>query len=338
MALGFLDRFSFPLWVRSYLVGVVFAGCIGLELSTAERSPFVAAIAGFGFVLWFTIHRQLSGLLGQRGLPINPIASLRQASTGLSGQADLLWNVAGNMVDSTDTTASRLTAASEVSASASDHVSAVAAALDELNTSTSDVARQAVDASELSQQAATIAERTSQSMNELGKSGAEIDDAISLIRSVAAQTNLLALNATIEAARAGESGKGFAVVANEVKQLAKQTAQATEQVIDYVTAIQDSTANAMDANQQVHDMIDRLRDSAIGISTLITAQSDTISNLAVDVESATGDVQELTSVVGDVVVANQQASKSTEEVKMTAGGLTAMAEDLKMFLGVVVSP
>ncbi|MEM7275914.1 MAG: methyl-accepting chemotaxis protein [Actinomycetota bacterium] len=333
-----LKRLSIPMRVRSYGLALVIVCGLGREAiraSDRDTALFLSALLALALLLWFSVHRPLAALMGGRGANGDPLANLRQAASGLSGQADWLQTVAGMMVESTETTAGRLTTATSVGKSASEHVSAVASALDYINSSSGDVARQAVDASQLTNEAAAIAVQTSHSMDELGKSGAEIDDAISLIRSIAAQTNLLALNATIEAARAGESGKGFAVVANEVKQLAKQTAQATEQVVDYVTSIQTSTANAMEANEQVHDMINRLRDAAQEISSLVSAQADTIANLATDVEAASGDVDELGAAVDDVAEANGRTTESTEEVKLTAGELTDMAGELTRFLSTV---
>ncbi len=140
---------------------------------------------------------------------------------------------------------------------------------------------------------------TNATVSSLGESSAEIGNVVKVITSIAEQTNLLALNATIEAARAGEAGKGFAVVANEVKELAQETARATEDIARRVEAIQSDTTGAVDAINRISAIIERINDFQTTISSAVEEQTATTAEMSRNVtEASTGAVQIAKNIAG----------------------------------------
>ncbi|MEM9039136.1 MAG: methyl-accepting chemotaxis protein, partial [Actinomycetota bacterium] len=167
----------------------------------------------------------------------------------------------------------------------------------------------------------------------LGESSVEIGNVIKVINSIAEQTNLLALNATIEAARAGEAGKGFAVVANEVKELANQTAQATEEISARIQGIQSDTTNAVEANEQIGETIERINEISATIAAAVEEQSVTTTEIGRSVEEAAMGTQEIARSIGDVAGAAEDTRQSTSETRTSAEELARMAADLNQLVG-----
>ena len=162
----------------------------------------------------------------------------------------------------------------------------------------------------------------------LGESSMDIGNVIKVITSIAQQTNLLALNATIEAARAGEAGKGFAVVANEVKELAKQTATATEDISKKIEAIQEDSQSAVGSIKTITDAIDELNAIASNIATSVEEQAATTSEVTRIVqESATG-VEQITQNIGQVSTAASELEKGANQTNDSARNLNEVAQKL----------
>lgn len=197
------------------------------------------------------------------------MAQIGQNTAMLVAAADELNKVSQQMSASADQTASQANVVSAASEQVSRNIQTVASGADEMGASIKEIARSTAEATKVATSAVRTAESTNETIENLGQSSAEIGQVIKVITSIAQQTNLLALNATIEAARAGEAGKGFAVVANEVKELAKETANATEDISRKIEAIQKDAKGAVLAIGQIGSVISQISDIQNTIASAI---------------------------------------------------------------------
>jgi methyl-accepting chemotaxis protein len=196
----------------------------------------------------------------------------------------------------------------------------VATGAEEMSSTIAEIAKNATESARVSGQAVKTAETTNATISKLGVSSAEIGQVIKVITSIAQQTNLLALNATIEAARAGEAGKGFAVVANEVKELAKQTAKATEDIGQKIAAIQVDTKSAVVAIGGISAVINQINDISNTIATAVEEQSATTSEMSRNVtEAAKGSTEITQNIAG-------RAGHFFEGQRFDEGSATASAD------------
>ena len=226
----------------------------------------------------------------------------------------------------TNSTANSTASASE---EVSQGVRTVATNTEEMSASIKEIARNAADASATSNATMKQAALTNETIRKLGESSQEIGNVIKVISSIAQQTNLLALNATIEAARAGDAGRGFAVVANEVKELAKQTAKATEDITNKITGIQRDSQSSVDAVGTIGLSIEKLNGIAVAIAASVEEQSATSNEVArVVQESATG-VQSITENVKAVSKASSETSVGAGQVLTASKGLSELAVKLE---------
>ena len=209
----------------------------------------------------------------------------------------------------------------------------VATSTEEMSATITEIAKNASEAARVAGEALRSSVETNATITKLGESSAEIGQVIKVITSIAQQTNLLALNATIEAARAGEAGKGFAVVANEVKELAKQTAKATEDISQRIAAIQLDTKSAVAAIGKISEIIGRVNDISATIATAVEEQSATTSEMSRNVSEAAKGSGEVAKNITGVATAAQSTSLGATESHKAAQSLAQMSTELRELVG-----
>jgi methyl-accepting chemotaxis protein len=202
-----------------------------------------------------------------------------------------------------------------------------------MTTTIRSIVSSAHEAANIATNAVQTAQTANVNVSDLGASSAEIGEVIKVITSIAQQTNLLALNATIEAARAGEAGKGFAVVANEVKELAKQTAQATEDISRKITAIQTSTQRAVEAIGTIGGVISKVNNISGAIATAVEEQSTTTNDMTRSIADAAKGSAEITRNIEGVAGAVRSTSSSAQGSQRAANDLAEMAMQLHGLVG-----
>jgi methyl-accepting chemotaxis protein len=218
--------------------------------------------------------------------------------------------------------------AAEVSSAAtlvSENVQTVAAASEEMGASIHEIARSAQHAVGVADEAVREAEATRVTIGQLGQSSQEIGNVVKLISSIAEQTNLLALNATIEAARAGEAGKGFAVVASEVKELAQETARATEDISTRVGAIQADADGAVVAIDRIGEVVSRISDSQNTIAAAVEEQSVTTKEMNRSVSDAAGGTGEIAAAIDTLAGNSRVTTDGVREISTAVGELSLMS-------------
>ncbi|QDT37822.1 methyl-accepting chemotaxis protein [Stratiformator vulcanicus] len=212
---------------------------------------------------------------------------------------------------------------------ATKNVETVASAAEELNASIHEIARHVEDAAHMTTTAVEEAEQTNSTIRQLGKASSEIGQVIRVITSIAQQTNLLALNATIEAARAGEAGKGFAVVANEVKELARQTAKATEEISDKIGAIQSSTDIAVTAIESIGSRIGKINEISTTIASAVQEQSAATQEISRNVAEAAGGTAEVTKSICEVANAADDSGRGAADIQAASENLSTESARLE---------
>ena len=262
--------------------------------------------------------------------------TLRQTITDLSNHSETLSGAAGALAaTSKDSAASAENGARQASAVAdsaatmSSNIQTVAAGSEEMGASIREISQSATQAASVAARAVEVTAATTSVMAKLGESSAEIGNVIKVITSIAEQTNLLALNATIEAARAGEMGKGFAVVASEVKDLAQETARATEDIGQRVAAIQTDTAGAVSAIGEISEIIGRISEFQTTIASAVEEQTVTTNEMSRNVTEAANAGGLVASTIGDVAASVQLTTVGVTEATRAAGQLATMSDNLR---------
>ena len=256
-------------------------------------------------------------------------AQVQDIVTRVTDGAGLVGSRAELTATATTATISLTQSVSGASQDASSNVDGVAAAAEELSASLSEVAQQVSRAADIAQTANQAAQHTDTTVQGLAASASKIGDVVSLISNIAGQTNLLALNATIEAARAGSAGRGFAVVAAEVKELANQTAKATQEITAQVVAMQTATGSAVAAIERIATMIGEMDQVASAMASAVDQQRAATQEIASNVSRAAARTQEVAASIHGVDDAARTAGTAAGELQAVAGTLTDQATILR---------
>jgi methyl-accepting chemotaxis protein len=275
--------------------------------------------------------------IGHAGIALNKMKNnLHEVITSISGTAmhvasasEELSSTSQQITANSEETSAQAKVVSDSTQQVSQNLQTVATGAEEMGASIKEIAKNATEAAKVATSAVKVAETTTATVSKLGDSSAEIGQVIKVITSIAQQTNLLALNATIEAARAGEAGKGFAVVANEVKELAKETAKATEDISRKIEAIQTDTKAAVDAIATISDVINQINGISSTIATAVEEQNATTNEMARNVSEAAHGSGEITSNIAGVAQAAESTSRGANDTQKAAQQLVETSAELR---------
>jgi methyl-accepting chemotaxis protein len=299
-------------------------------VDAAARGDLTRQIAISGDDAVARLAQRLNAFLGTMRRSVGNIAD---NATTLGAAAEELSSVAKQMTSNATQTSTQAHVVSSAVEEVNRSIQTVAASTEEMSASIKEIAKNASDAARVAVSAVRAAETTNGIVAKLGASSADIGKVIKVITSIAQQTNLLALNATIEAARAGEAGKGFAVVANEVKELAKETARATEDISQKIEHIQSDTRSAVDAITQIGTIINQINDIQNTIACAVEEQTATTNGISRNVGDAARGSGDIAHNITGVARAAQSTTSGASDTERAASELASMAAALQKLVG-----
>ncbi len=323
--------------IAALIIGVV----VALTVSRMITRPIVAASGLVDRVanrdLTAKLESNSSDEVGQMVRQLNSmveglrgnIQSIAEGSQSLAGAATELSAVSTQVSSNAEETSAQSNVVSAAAEQVSRNIQTVATSSEEMTATVNEIAKNTSQASQVASHAAHVAEKTNATVAKLGQSSIEIGEVINVITSIAAQTNLLALNASIEAARAGEAGKGFAVVANEVKELAKQTAQATADIKGKITAIQTDTQGAVSAIAEISGIIKQINEIQTVIASAVEEQAATTREISRNAQEASTGSKEIAKNITSVSEAAKSTTAGATQTASAANELSRLSCDLQ---------
>jgi methyl-accepting chemotaxis protein len=331
---------------------VIVAG-VGLALLVGLAIPMVRSILGpirqLGVVIDALDKGDLtvrSGIVSRDELGVmaagldRSLDKLRVSMQTIAGDADKLATasnqlagVSAQIADAVDNTDRQSSSAATEADEISRNVQTVAAGSEEMGLSIREISRNTSEAAQIASIAVTEAARATDTIRQLGESSAEIGNVIKLITSIAEQTNLLALNATIEAARAGDAGKGFAVVASEVKDLAQETARATEDIHSRVNAIQQDTGGAVEVINRISEVIAQINDFQTTIASAVEEQTATTGEMSRSIAEVAAGSSRIAANITDVSSASAATVGSVTQTREASAAVSRTADELRTLVG-----
>jgi len=256
------------------------------------------------------------------------ISAVSGSAAAVAAAAEEMSATSNAISGSADEAAQQAQEVSHAAGAVSENVHVVARGSKEMEASIGEIAHNANDAVKIAGRAVEVAESATARVGKLGDSSQQIASIVKVITSIAEQTNLLALNATIEAARAGEAGKGFAVVANEVKDLAQETAKATEDIARQIDTIQVDTAGAVSAISEISNVIGQINEFQAGIAGAVEQQTATTTQMNRSVAEAAEGAQNIAHTISGVAAASQVTTNGVDQSRTAVGELSQMAHQL----------
>ncbi len=325
------------------ILSVILCLAIAYQASRSITAPMMATVSVLRDIaegdgdLTQRVNQSSGDELGEMGRWFNTfmvkleglIVRVARSTEGLAGSSEKLFVVSHEMGVGADETSVQAGIVAAASDQVTRNLQTVAAATEQMTASIGEISTNASAAASVAARAVEKARHANLTMSELGVASAEIGKVVEVINSIAQQTKLLALNATIEAARAGAAGKGFAVVANEVKQLANETASATQQISEKIHAIRTGTDGAVIAIAEIGGIIAQLHDISTTIASAVEEQTATTREISRNVSEAALGESQVTRNITSVAQAAQNTSGGARSTHTAAGELAGMAAELQ---------